>query len=110
MLNSSNVQPDNESLLMINSSHGVDFVCFFLFPCKKDRALVIYFPFEGLLYITWLKCCIAQLNDVSSSEHSLQAQKHGAISDFNDPALSRRCSMCDLHRGQYDNRPEYPRA
>ena len=39
LLNSSNVQPDTESPLMINNcSHGIYFLRF-LFSCKKTRAL-----------------------------------------------------------------------
>ena len=47
LLNSSNVQPDNESLLMINSSHGVDFVFFFGFSCRKTGRLLYTFLSRG---------------------------------------------------------------
>ena len=44
------------------TAHMESISCFlFGFPAKKNRALVIYFPFEGLPYIPGLKWCIAQL-------------------------------------------------
>lgn len=88
-LNSSNVQPDNESLLMINScSSGVYFFLRFVFSCTKTgrlHPLAIYIPFEGLLYITGY--CSAFM--VSSTEHSLQTLKHGPMYDlwFQRPCL-----------------------